>query len=89
MDDGKAPVSLDEMVGWAIDQGAFLPSEFACTREEAIEITRFFYSNLRAMVMQAEDFSILDECFDSVVRERDYLREICSDNGISIPPDHR
>lgn len=89
MNSDQVEISIDEVVGWAIDQGAFLPPEIPCTWEDAIEITRFFYSNLRALAVEAEDFSVFDHGFDSVIREGAYLREICSDSGIALPPDSK
>jgi hypothetical protein len=85
MDARETPVSLDEVVGWAVDQGAFLPPDLPCSRDDAIEITRWFYSQLRAMVMEAVDFSVLEGGFDSTIQDPDYLSEICSDSGIAIP----
>lgn len=81
----ETAVSLDEVVGWAIEQGAFLPQDLPCAREDAIEITRIFYSNVRALAVQAEDFSVFDQGFESVIREPAYLREICTDSGIELP----
>lgn len=85
MDNDRIEVSVDELLGWAVEQGDFLPPGLPCSREDAIELSAVFYSKFRSFLAQLEDYSLLDQGLSSVVRSRTELLELCAENGVSVP----